>query len=215
MKKTKELIHSLSIICKVMFIIVCAIGGAIFTGGIVGMYSSYNNSNVNEKFINKLEASEAYNSDSYNTGKESGAALATYIMQEFKIINVDRGNKYKLASLAKFINLFLPLIFLFLFTLEGKRITSKLSEIIKDNILFSGYIYKALKRIIAYTLVYVLIKFSTEIYYCFLNNEAISAGASFPYFDYLEIFIEVSIVIIIALVYKTGIDIQEEQRLTV
>ena len=102
-----------------------------------------------------------------------------------------------------------------LFMLECVLIFRQLNVLNQYNQWFSISIFKSLKRLVYYFITILLIKFLVEVYYFFVNSDTLADSSIFPFIDYVYLLIKLSVVYCIAAVYKVGLDMYQEQELTI
>jgi|GEM_PF-2650056 len=220
MKNSKKLIHTISIFITTIFVLICLFGGAVLTGVAVGTYDRFcSKEKCSVEMSDKVESSfvkeQVDNSIAHKSGKRCGRYIAKSLMSSIKTVNMEFKEDSKRDYFVYLLNILISVVFAILFLLECMLIFRRLNILNQYNQWFSISIYKSLKRLVYYFLAIFLIKFLVEGYYYFINSNILADNTMFPFIDYVYLVIKLSVVYCIAAVYKVGLDMHQEQELTI
>lgn len=212
LKNTNKLIHTISIFFTVIFVLICLMGFGSIAKIISGSFHSINSTEIGSCKSSVKENNSKNNSNSYIIGERAGRAFGKSTISSINTINISSKNtpRYIIE-----INRLISVIFIMLFMFECMLIFKRLDNLQYQNKWFSISIHKSLVRIVYYMCTIFLVKFVIEGYYYFINNNILIDEFTFPILDYISLFIKISIAFSIAAVYKIGLQLYEDQELTI
>lgn len=241
MKNSKRLINGLYLLFSGSFILASVIGLMLIIGliGVVFLddeevhesYMKYQQTKGTDSLIYKsrftvikeeFEDISAGMKDGYDSareaGQKTGGELAKVVSSKYNLTSSKEVRKEDLVY-QKYMNRF-EMIFIYLLVFLGirecKRIFERLKLLVKQNQWFCHSIYKSLLRLAYIGIIFFVFKLSIEICNMILMSTPVEiTGFTLDVIDYIEMLFNIAILFIIASVYKVGLDMHQEQELTI
>jgi len=151
-------------------------------------------------------------------GVKTGREIAKIVTNKFNLTSSkeirEEDSAYK-KNMNRVEIIFIYLL-IFLGIRECKRIFEKLNMLVRKNQWFCYSIYKSLLRLTYIGIVFLVFKISIVVCDMFFINTPLEiTGFTLDFIDYIEMIFNIAILFIIAAVYKVGLDMHQEQELTI
>jgi len=224
MKRSNGLISALAGLFSVLYIMGIMMG-VVLVGIAIARLSGLTDVSENEMSFNVVrDIDEIFSSESkhistdYQLSYSLNGEVKNGITHESAVDEIIINDTSYSGMILGILEMLFAYVISMLFIKQLVNIFRSLEDSIKNKVWFSMANYKAINRIAYLTIGVFLVRGIFQLIYCFILNDVFVNGVKvclLPNLDIVETLWTVAIIFVIAHVYKEGVQLREEQELTI